>query len=48
VREQLGSIDETHDLEARRKELAKRLAARHVEKDRYVRTYGKGTSPRRS
>ena len=30
------------ELEARREDLAKRLASRHAEKDRYVRTYAQG------
>ena len=42
VREQLGSEDNAAELEARREELAKRLAARQAEKDRYVRTYAQG------
>ena len=42
VREQLGSVDQTLDLEVRREELAKRLSARQAEKDRYVRTYAQG------
>lgn len=42
VREELGSADNTEDLEARRVELAKRLAARQAEKDRYVRLYAQG------
>ena len=42
VREQLGSADQTLDLEVRREELAKRLSARQAEKDRYVRTYAQG------
>jgi site-specific DNA recombinase len=42
VREQLGSEDNTAELEARRDELAKRLAARQAEKDRYIRTYAQG------
>jgi site-specific DNA recombinase len=40
VREQLGSDDgDGEELEARREELAKRLAAKQAEKDRYVRAY---------
>jgi site-specific DNA recombinase len=42
VREQHSSGDETGDLEARREDLAKRLAARQAEKYRYVRTYAQG------
>ena len=42
VREQLGSADQTLDLEVRHEELAKRLVARQAEKDRYVRTYAQG------
>ncbi|MDQ5814232.1 MAG: hypothetical protein M3289_05875, partial [Actinomycetota bacterium] len=42
VREQLDGEDNTTELEARRDELAKRLAARQAEKDRYVRTYTQG------
>jgi site-specific DNA recombinase len=43
VREQLGSEgDETKELSARRDDLAKRLASKHSEKDRYVRLYAQG------
>jgi site-specific DNA recombinase len=42
VREQLGSEDNAAELEARRDELAKRLAVRQTEKDRYIRTYAQG------
>jgi len=42
VREQHDSEDDTEELEARRDDLAKRLAARQAEKDRYVRTYAQG------
>jgi hypothetical protein len=42
VREQVGSEDNSAELEARRDELAKRLAARQAEKDRYIRTYVQG------
>jgi hypothetical protein len=42
VREQLGSEDNTRELEARQGELTKRLAAKQAEKDRYVRTYAQG------
>jgi site-specific DNA recombinase len=42
LREQLDAADDAGELEARRKELAKRLAARQAEKDRYVRAYAQG------
>jgi hypothetical protein len=42
VREQLDTGDNTEELEARRAGLAKRLTARHVEKNRYVRLYAQG------
>ena len=42
VREQFGSEDNIAELEARRDELAKRLATRQAEKDRYIRTYAQG------
>jgi chromosome segregation ATPase len=42
VRAQQGSEDDAADLETRRDELAKRLAARRSEKDRYVRAYAQG------
>jgi site-specific DNA recombinase len=42
VREQLGGDGATEGLEERREELAKRLAAKQAEKDRYVRTYAQG------
>jgi site-specific DNA recombinase len=42
VREQLGGAHETEELEARRRDLAKRLAAKQAEKDRYVRLYAGG------
>jgi site-specific DNA recombinase len=42
VRDQLGSEDNAMKLEARRDELAKRLASRQAEKDRYIRTYAQG------
>jgi hypothetical protein len=42
VREQLGSEDNAAELAARRDELAKRLAAKQAEKDRYIRTYAQG------
>jgi multidrug resistance efflux pump len=42
VREQMGSDGATGELETRRDELAKRLATRQAEKDRYVRLYAQG------
>ena len=42
VREQLGSDAALEELEARREDLGRRLAAKHVEKDRYVRAYAQG------
>ena len=42
LREQLGGAHETEELEARRRDLAKRLAAKQAEKDRYVRLYAGG------
>ena len=42
VREQLKSDDDTEELAKRREDLAKRLAAKHSEKDRYVRLYAQG------
>jgi site-specific DNA recombinase len=42
LREQHDSADDAGELEARRKELAKRLGAKQAEKDRYVRTYAQG------
>jgi len=42
VREQMGSEDDTGDLEARRAELEKRLAAKQAEKDRFIRLYTQG------
>jgi site-specific DNA recombinase len=43
VREQLGSDDDAgEELEARWEELARRLAAKQGEKDRYVRAYAQG------
>ncbi|HEV2093701.1 MAG TPA: hypothetical protein VGR18_11100, partial [Rubrobacter sp.] len=42
VREQIGSTEDGGALEARHKDLAKRLAAKQAEKDRYVRTYAQG------
>ena len=42
LREQHDAADDAGELEARRKELAKRLAAKQAEKDRYVRAYAQG------
>jgi site-specific DNA recombinase len=42
VREQLRSNDDTEELIQRREDLAKRLAAKQAEKDRYVRLYAQG------
>lgn len=42
VRKQIGSTDGDADLDTRHRDLAKRLAARQAEKDRYVRTYAQG------
>jgi len=42
VREQLGSADATGELEARHGDLAKRLAAKQAERDRYIRLYAQG------
>jgi hypothetical protein len=42
LREQYDAADDAGELEARKKELAKRLATKHAEKDRYVRTYAQG------
>jgi site-specific DNA recombinase len=42
LREQHNAADDAEGLEARRKELAKRLAAKQAEKDRYVRAYAQG------
>jgi hypothetical protein len=39
VREQLGAGDATDELETRREELSRRLAAKQAERDRYVRLY---------
>ena len=39
VRHQMGSEDDTGELEARRTDLEKRLAAKQAEKDRYIRLY---------
>jgi hypothetical protein len=40
--EQHEAADDAGDLEARKKELAKHLAAKQAEKDRYVRAYAQG------
>jgi len=42
LREQMASEDESDSLEGRRASLTKRLAAKHAEKDRYVRLYAGG------
>ena len=42
VREQFGGEDEGGELAARWEDLAKRLATRQSEKDRYIRTYAQG------
>jgi site-specific DNA recombinase len=42
LREQHDAADDAEEFEARRKELAKRLAAKQAEKDRYVRAYAQG------
>ena len=42
LREQHDVADDAEELEARRKELVKRLAAKQAEKDRYVRAYAQG------
>ena len=42
VREQLADTDASGELEARRADLAKRLAAKSAEKDHYVRAYAQG------
>lgn len=42
VREQMGSEDGAAELEARRADLEKRLAAKQAEKDRFVRLYAQG------
>ena len=42
LREQHDAADDTGELEARRKEPAKGLAAKQVEKDRYVKAYSQG------
>jgi septal ring factor EnvC (AmiA/AmiB activator) len=42
LREQHDAADDAGELEASRKKLAKRLATKQAEKDRYVRTYAQG------
>ena len=42
LREQHDAADEAGELEARKKELAKRLATKQAEKERYVRAYAQG------
>jgi site-specific DNA recombinase len=42
VKEQIGGDDDTGELEVRREDLEKRLAAKQAEKDRYVRLYAQG------
>jgi site-specific DNA recombinase len=42
LRLELGDEGDTQELDARKAELAKRLAARQAEKDRYVRAYAQG------
>ncbi len=42
VRAQLGADDATDELETRREELSRRLAAKQAEKDRYVHLYAQG------
>jgi hypothetical protein len=42
LREEHDAADDAGDLEARKKGLAKRLAAKQAEKDRYVRAYAQG------
>jgi hypothetical protein len=42
ARERLGADDATDDLETRREELGRRLAAKQAEKDRYVHLYAQG------
>jgi type I restriction-modification system DNA methylase subunit len=39
VREQMGTEDDAEEIEKRREDLEKRLAAKQAEKDRYVRLY---------
>jgi site-specific DNA recombinase len=42
LREQHDAADDAGELEDRKKELAKRLAAKQAEKDRYIRAYAQG------
>jgi site-specific DNA recombinase len=42
VREELASVDDTEELEVRHADLAKRLAAMHKERDRYIRLCAQG------
>jgi site-specific DNA recombinase len=42
IREQMGNEDEPEELERRRVDLEKRLAAKQAEKDRYIRLYTQG------
>jgi site-specific DNA recombinase len=42
VKQQIGSTDDGGELEARHRDLSKRLASRQAEKDRYIRTYAQG------
>jgi site-specific DNA recombinase len=42
LRDELGDEGDTEELDARKAELSKRLAAKQVEKDRYVRAYAQG------
>jgi hypothetical protein len=42
VREELASADDTEELEVRHEDLAKRLAAMHKERDRYIRLCAQG------
>ena len=42
LREQHNAADDAEEFQASRKELARRLAAKQAEKDRYVRAYAQG------
>lgn len=42
LRDELGDEGDTEELDARKDELSKRLAARQAEKNRYVRAYAQG------
>ena len=42
VRKELASTGDTKELEARRTDLAKRLAGKHKERDRYIRLWAQG------